>query len=45
MKTDQFLSSAFALLSLVSLSCAQPKGVEQRQLAAPQLIWKYETGG
>jgi hypothetical protein len=45
MKTDRFLSSVFALLTLVSLSCAQPKGVEQRQPAAPQLIWKYDTGG
>lgn len=45
MKTAQFLSPVFVLLTLVSLSCAQPKGVEQRPLAAPQLIWKYDTGG
>jgi hypothetical protein len=45
MKTEQFLSSVFAVLTLVSVSCAQPKGVEQRQPAAPQFIWKYDTGG
>ncbi len=45
MKTDRFLGSVFALLTLASLSCAQPKGVEQRQPVAPQLIWKYDTGG
>ena len=45
MNTDRFLSSVFALLALVSLSCAQPKGVEQNKPAAPQLIWKYDTGG
>jgi len=45
MTVDRFLASVFVLLTLVSLSCAQPKGIEQRQPAAPQLIWKYDTGG
>jgi len=45
MKTDRFLSSVFVLLTLISLSCAQPKGVDQGQPAAPQFIWKYDTGG
>jgi len=45
MNIDRFLSSVFALLTLVTLSCAQPKRLEQRQPAPPQLIWKYDTGG
>ena len=45
MNAEPFLSSVFALLALVSLSCAQPKGIEQNKPPAPQFIWKYDTGG
>jgi hypothetical protein len=46
MKPNPFLLSAFLLFALVNCSCAQPKQkVEPVNVAPPQLIWQYDTGG
>jgi|GEM_PF-6605851 len=48
MKKYPAVISAFVLVALACLSCAQTADEEEASLSAvagPELRWKYETGG